>query len=184
VGGVRIPVEVVALMVSAMHAFEGRPEDGPRPDPAPVSRSDVEVRAGLGIVGDRYFGQTVHRNAAVTFLDAASLDDLAQALDLPTVPDPLLMRRNITLRGFPIDSLAARRTPDGTRVPGRRFTLDTGSGPISFQATRPANPCGWMDAVLAPGAFRALRGHGGIRTTPLSSGTLSVGPATLTVLDD
>jgi hypothetical protein len=171
-------------MVSAVHAFEGRPEDGPRPDPVPVGRSEVDVRAGLGIVGDRYFGQTVHRNAAVTFVDAAALDDLARTLELPTVPDPLLMRRNIALRGFPIDTLAASRTSDGTRVAGRRFTLDTGSGPISFQANRPANPCAWMDAVLAPGAFRALRGHAGIRTTPLTSGTLSLGPATLTLLDD
>jgi MOSC domain-containing protein YiiM len=179
VGDVRIPVEVVALMVSAVHAFEGRPQDGPRPDPAPVGRSEVEIRAGLGIVGDRYFGQTVHRNAAVTFLDAASLDDLTQALELPTVPDPLLMRRNITLRGFPIDTLAA-----GPGSVGRTFTLDTGSGPISFQANRPANPCAWMDAVLAPGAFRALRGHAGIRSTPLTSGTLSVGPATLTLPDN
>jgi hypothetical protein len=40
-----------------------------------------------------------------------------------------------------------------------------------------------MDVALAPGAFKALRGHGGIRTTPLTSGTLRVGSATLTLLD-
>jgi hypothetical protein len=167
-----VRVEVVALMVSPVHAFEGRPVEGPRADPEPVRRSEIEVRAGLGIVGDRYFGQTVHRNAAVTFIDAASLDELAQTLDLPAPPDPVLTRRNITLRGFPIDTLAAR--PGN---PGRRFTLDTGSGPIEFQAHRPANPCAWMDVVLAPGAFQDLR------TTPLTSGTLRLGPATLTLLD-
>lgn len=177
------PVEVVGLMVSGVHAYEGRPQDGPRPDPEPVGREEIEIRADLGIVGDRYFGQTVHRNAAVTFVDAASLDQLARDLSLPAVPDPLLMRRNIVLRGFPVDTLAAHRDPDGTRVPGRRFTLDTGSGPITFQANRPANPCAWMDVVLAPGAFRALRGHGGIRTTPLTSGTIHLGPGTLTLLD-
>jgi hypothetical protein len=180
---VGIPVEVVALMVSGVHAFEGRPQDGPRPDPEPVGRAEIEIRAELGIVGDRYFGQTVHRNAAVTFVDAASLDQLARDLDLPAVPDPLLMRRNIVLGGYPIDTLAAHRTPDGAPVPGRRFSLDTGTGPITFQANRPANPCAWMDVALAPGAFKALRGHGGIRTTPLTSGTLRVGSATLTLLD-
>jgi MOSC domain-containing protein YiiM len=176
-------VEIVALMVSPVHAFEGRPQDGPRPDPAPLGRSEVEVRAELGIVGDRYFGRTVHKNAAVTFLDAAALDDLAETLELPAVPDPLLMRRNIIVRGFSVDTLAAHRASDGTRIAGRRFTLDSGAGPIEFQAHRPANPCAWMDTVLAPGAFKALRGHAGIRSTPLTSGILHLGPATLTLLD-
>ncbi|HZX01831.1 MOSC domain-containing protein [Kribbella sp.] len=172
-------VEIVAFVVSGQHAFEGRPQDGPRPDPAPVARTEIEVRAGLGIVGDRYYGQAVHQNAAVTFIDAASLDEVVRVLDLPTPLDPHLTRRNITLRGFPIDDLAAGRAADGSRVPGRRFTL----GGITFQANRPANPCAWMDQVLAPGAMRALRGHGGIRATPLTSGTLRLGPTDLTVLD-
>jgi hypothetical protein len=113
-------------------------------------------------------------------------------LHLPAAPDPLLLRRNIVLRGFAVDTLAAQRThddtlaahrtPDGTRLPGRRFTLDSGSGPIEFQANRPANPCAWMDTVLAPGAFKALRGHAGVRTTPLTSGTVHLGPAILTVV--
>jgi len=178
-----IPVEVVALMVSRQHAFEGRPEDGPRPDPESVSRTEIEIRAELGIVGDRYYAQKVHRNAAITFIDAASLDELARTLGLPEVPDPVLTRRNITLRGFPIDTLAAHRAADGSRVSGRQFTLDSGAGPITFQANRPANPCAWMDKVLAPGAMKALRNHGGIRSTPLTSGILRVGPAVLTVLD-
>jgi hypothetical protein len=177
---VSIPVEIVALMVSPIHAFEGRPQDGLRPDPAPVGRAEVEVRARLGIVGDRYFGQTAHRNAAVTFLDAAALESL---LCLPATPDPLLLRRNIALRGYAVDTLAAHRGPDGTRIPGRRFSLDSGSGAVEFQANRPANPCAWMDTVLGPGAFKGLRGHGGIRTTPLTSGLLKVGPATLTLHD-
>ena len=165
-------------MVSAVHAFEGRPLDGARADPVPVRRAEVEVRAGLGIVGDRYFGQTVHRNAAVTFIAAESLDELAVTLGLPAPPDPVLTRRNITLRGFPIDDLATR-----PGHPGRRFSLDTGSGPIEFQAHRPANPCAWMDVAVAPGAFQGLRARAGIRTTPLTSGTLHLGPATLTLLD-
>ncbi len=172
-------VEIVALVVSSVHAFEGRPADGPRPDPEPVEREEIQVEAGLGIVGDRYFNQSVHRNAAVTVFDAGALDQLAVDLGLSEVPDPALTRRNIILRGFPIDELAARRTPSGERIPGAIFSLDSGSGPIRFQANRPANPCAWMDVVLAPGAFKGLRGHGGIRCTPLDSGVLRTGPATL-----
>ncbi len=172
-------VELVALVVSREHAFEGRPQDGPRTDPEPVARTEIEVRADLGIVGDRYYAQAIHKNAAVTLIDAASLDEVERVLNLDAPLDPHLTRRNITLRGFPIDELAAHRAADGTRVPGRRFTL----GSITFQANRPANPCAWMDEVLAPGAMQALRAHGGIRATPLTSGTLSLGPTNLTLLD-
>ena len=69
-------------MVSAVHAFEGRPQEGARPDPEPVGRDEVEVHAELGIVGDRYYNQKVHKNAAVTFLAAESLDQLAADLEL------------------------------------------------------------------------------------------------------
>jgi hypothetical protein len=174
-----VPIEIVALVVSPVHAYEGRPADGPRPDPEAVVREEIRVEAGLGIVGDRYFNHPVHRNAAVTVFDAGVLDQLAVDLGLAAVPDPVLTRRNLILRGYPIDQFAARRTPSGERIPGAIFTLDTGSGPIRFQANRPANPCAWMDVVLAPGAFKALRGQGGIRCTPLDSGTLHLGPATL-----
>ncbi|MEU8226893.1 MOSC domain-containing protein [Kribbella sp. NPDC048915] len=175
-------IDIVGLVVSGQHAYEGRPADGPRPDPEPVSRSVVEIRAGLGIVGDRYFGQTIHKNAAITFIDAAALDEVVDKLGLPAPLDPLRTRRNIVVRGFRLDDLAAQRLPDGTRDEGRQFVVDSGDGPITFQANRPANPCAWMDTVLAPGAMKALRGRGGIRTTPLTSGTLRLGPATLTVL--
>lgn len=177
-----VQVEVVALVAAPTHAFEGRPADGPRPDPEPVARDRVTVRAGLGLEGDRYFNHRAHRNAAVTVFDAAALDRLAADLGLPSVPDPHLTRRNIAVRGFPVDTLAARRDASGARVPGAVFSLDSGAGPIRFRARRPAAPCAWMDVVLAPGAFRGLRGHGGVRCEPLDDGELRVGPALLTVL--
>ncbi|MBP2478596.1 MOSC domain-containing protein YiiM [Crossiella equi] len=157
----RTQVEVVALHASGVHAFEGRPGDGPRPDPEPPGRTLVEIRAGLGVVGDRFFGQPAHRDAAVTVFAAESLD--------PWAADPLLTRRNIVLRGFPVDSLAR----------GSVFSLDSGDGPVRFEVHRPANPCAWMDVVIAPGAFRGLRGRGGKRTTPLDDGVLRLGPAVL-----
>ncbi|WP_405064508.1 molybdenum cofactor biosysynthesis protein [Kribbella sp. NBC_01505] len=166
------PVEIVALVVSPVHAFEGRPQDGPRPDPSPVGQAEVEIRAGLGIVGDRYFGQTAHRNAAITVLDEASLEVFDPR------PDPTVLRRNIVLRGYPVDTLAA-----GRGVAGQRFSLDSGFGAVEFQAYRPANPCAWMNAVIGDGAMKASRGHGGVRTTPLTSGRLRLGPAVFDLLD-
>ncbi|NKQ53982.1 molybdenum cofactor biosysynthesis protein [Amycolatopsis sp. K13G38] len=163
-------VEIVALVVSAVHAYEGRPADGPRPDPEPLLRQEITVRAGRGLVGDRYFNRPAHRQAAVTVFDAAAVDEWGA--------DPVLTRRNIILRGFTVDSLARTR---GAKA-GAVFALDSGSGPVRFQANRPANPCAWMDVVVAPGAFRGLRGRGGVRCTPLDDGVLRTGAATLTVL--
>ncbi|MEU4394269.1 molybdenum cofactor biosysynthesis protein [Kribbella sp. NPDC023855] len=176
-----VRVEIVGFVVSPVHAYEGRPEDGARVDPLVAGPREIEVRAGLGIVGDRYFGRSAHRKAAVTVFDAGALDELAVGLGLGEVPDPVLTRRNIIIRGYPIDQLAVRRTGSGERVPGRSFALDSGAGAVRFQAHRPANPCAWMDVVLAPGAFKSLRGRGGVRCEPLDSGILRVGPATLTV---
>jgi len=161
-------VEIEALLVSAVHAYAGRPAAGPGPDLVPVARERVEVRAGFGLVGDRYYAHPAHRRAAVTVFAAESLDLVSVELGLADVPDVLLTRRNIVLRGYPIDELA-----------GTDFSLDTGDGPVRFRGHRPANPCRWMDVVLAPGAFTALRGRGGVRCEPLTDGVLRRGPATL-----
>ncbi|CCH30766.1 MOSC domain-containing protein [Actinosynnema sp. NPDC047251] len=166
-----LTAEVVALHVSPVHAYEGRPADGPRPDPGPVSRDHVVVRAGLGLVGDRYFNHAAHRRAAVTVFAAESLEGVAAGLGLAAAPSPLLVRRNVVLRGFDVDGLARHDV----------FALDTGDGPVRFEAHRPANPCAWMDAVIAPGAFRAMRGRGGVRCVPLDDGVLRLGPVTVTV---
>ncbi|WP_112241833.1 molybdenum cofactor biosysynthesis protein [Kribbella monticola] len=179
-----VPVEIVALVVSPVHAYEGRPSDGPQPDPEPIAREMVTVRAGLGLVGDRYYNRPAHRRAAVTVFDAQALDDLAASVGLLEVPDPHSTRRNIALRGFAVDELASRRRPDGGRVNGAIFSLDSGSGPVRFQAHRPANPCAWMDVAVAPGAFKGLRGRGGVRCEPLDDGELRLGPATLAILTD
>jgi MOSC domain-containing protein YiiM len=157
----RREVEIVALHVSPVHAYEGRPSDGPRADPEPVSRDHVEIRAGLGITGDRYFNHPAHRNGAVTLIAAESLDAWPV--------DPLLARRNVVVRGFDVDAL-----PRGTV-----FRLDA----VRFEVHRPANPCAWMDAVIAPGAFKALRGKGGIRCVPLDDGVLRVGRAALAIMN-
>jgi MOSC domain-containing protein YiiM len=166
-----VDVVIEALLVSAIHAYEGRPADGPRPDPVPVLRERVEVRAGLGLVGDRYFAHPAHRRAAVTVFAAESLDPLATDLGLPGVPDAALARRNIVLRGARVDDLV-----------GREFSLDSGEGPVRFRGHRPAQPCRWMDVVIGPGAWKALRGRGGVRCEPVDDGWLRLGPATLQVL--
>ena len=50
-----------------------------------------------------------------------------------------------------------------------------------LRVNRRANPCGWLDVAIAPGAMRALRGRAGVRCTPLNDGRLRVGPVDVVV---
>ncbi len=148
--------EIVELLASPAHRFEGRPSDGPAPVPAGELTGEIHLRAGLGIVGDRYFAKPAHRDASVTVMAAESLPPgagLAQA------------RRNILVSGIVVDDLV-----------GQVLCLDSGDGPVRLHVRRRANPCAWMDVVIGPGAFRALRGKGGVRCVPLNDGVLRLGP--------
>jgi MOSC domain-containing protein YiiM len=164
-----IAVEIVELLASPVHRYEGRPADGPAPAPGDELRDELELRAGLGIVGDRFFNQAAHRASSVTIQSIEKLEAVAAELGIPQ-PTLLQTRRNILLRGVDVDALA--RTP---------FSLDSGGGEIRFGDPRPANPCAWMDVAVAPGAHRALRRRGGLRTGPLDDGVLRIGPATLRI---
>lgn len=165
-------VEVVALVVSPGHSywFHSRdPADGVGPHPT-LTPGEVVVEAGLGIVGDPFHGKASALSSAVSFVAAEAVEEVARALGLAVdALDPVLMRRNVVLRGADLNALRHKG-----------FALDTGGGPVTFEAAGETSPCAWMDAVLAPGARDLLRGRGGLRALPTSSGVLRVGPATLT----
>lgn len=162
----RYDVEIVGLVASPGHRYDGRP-GGAVPEQAGDSRGGIEVRGGYGVVGDRYAGRPAHRDAQLTVLAAEAVDALAA--ELGTGPlDPLLARRTVVLRGAEVESLR-----------GVEFSLDNGAGEVRLRGGRPANPCAWLDTVLAPGAHRGLRGRAGIRCAALSDGVLRLGPAVL-----
>nr|WP_221377392.1 molybdenum cofactor biosysynthesis protein [Actinoplanes polyasparticus] len=152
---------IVELLASPVHRFEGRPSDGPAPAPPGELVDHVRVRAGLGIVGDRYFGRPAHRDASVTVISQESL---------PAGAGLAAVRRNVLLAGLAVDDLI-----------GSVLTLDSGDGPVRLQVNQRAHPCAWMDVTVGPGAWKALRGKGGIRCTPLDDGILRIGPVRATV---
>ena len=157
-------VEIVGLLASPRHRYDGRPgTEVPAQDVD--RRNELTIRGGFGVVGDRYAGRPAHRDASVTVLAVESLEAVAAELGVPPF-DPLLARRNVVLRGADVDALR-----------GRTFTL----GGVTLLGGRAANPCRWMDVVLAPGAHRGMRGRGGVRCRPLSDGVLRLGPSTLVV---
>ena len=153
--------EIVQLLASPVHRYEGRPSDGPAPAPPGELTAQIRLRAGLGIVGDRYFAKPAHRDASVTIIARESL---------PTGTDLVQTRRNVLVTGIAVDDLV-----------GSVLTLDSGDGPVRLRVRRRANPCAWMDVAIAPGAFKALRGKGGVRCVPLDDGVLRVGPVTVEI---
>jgi hypothetical protein len=163
------PVTVEMLLVSPRHRYEGRPADGAAPvlpGQQDELRDRVELRAGLGIVGDRYFAARAHVHATVTVIDCDALDRIGAELGVDL--RYAATRRNVFLRGVPVDELRSTA-----------FSLDTGDGAVRFRGYRPANPCAWMDHEVAAGAFRAMRGHGGVRCDPESDGVLTLGAGVL-----
>jgi hypothetical protein len=156
--------EIVQLLASPVRRFQGRPADGPSPAPAGELVDQIRLRAQLGIVGDRYFGRQAHREASVTVI---ARESLPPGVGLAEV------RRNILLSGLAVDELV-----------GSVLVLDSGHGPVRLQVNRPAHPCAWMDVTIGPGAWKSLRGRGGIRCTPLDDGTLTLGPVHVTVTSE
>lgn len=152
---------IVQLLASPVHRYQGRPADGPAPAPPGELVSEVQLRAELGIVGDRYFGRPAHRAASVTVIAQEAL---------PPGVDLVQVRRNILTTGIAVDELV-----------GSVLVLDSGDGPVRLRVNRPANPCAWMDVTIGPGGWRALRRRGGVRCTPLDDGTLRVGPVDVRV---
>ena len=151
--------EIVLLLASPLHRYEGRPRDGALPFDGRETPDEIVVRKGLGVVGDRFFGKAAHRQESVTIMAIEGVEGLG---------DPARTRRNILVRGIDIDGMR-----------GQEFSLDSGDGPVWFRAHRPANPCAWMDEQLRPGAMKALRNRGGMRCEPLTDGVLRTGPVTL-----
>jgi MOSC domain-containing protein YiiM len=165
-GTYRYNVEILHLLVSPAHAYFGRAREGAADVPTTDAES-VELVAGKGIVGDRFFGKAAHMDAAVTLISIEALE--AMAAELGAAPfDPLLTRRNVVLRGAHLPPLI-----------GGEFALESHGQEIRLKAGRPANPCAWMDQMLAPGAHKAMRGRGGVRCQPLTDGVLHRGPAVL-----
>lgn len=153
---------IVQLLASPVHRFAGRPQDGAAPAPPGELVGEIHVRKDLGIVGDRYYAHPAHRDAAITVI---AQESLPPGVDLNHV------RRNVLVSGVPVDDLV-----------GAVLEWDCGDGPVRLRVNRAANPCAWMDVTIAPGAWRSLRGKGGVRCTPLNDGVLRVGPVTVNVV--
>jgi hypothetical protein len=143
---------VVEALLTAAHA-----ED------AMQTHEGVELRAGRGIVGDRYFDGTGTFSASekhgqqLTLIEAEVLDALRDdGLHLT----PADARRNIVTRGTDLNALVGQEFQIGTaRCIGRRL----------------CEPCSHLQRLTGTALLRAMVHRGGLRADILTSGVVHVG---------
>ena len=122
-------------------------------------RDEVELVAGSGIVGDRYFDYREDYKGQITFFDEAVWREVREKFALPDL-EASAFRRNAVVRGIDVNALI-----------GRRFSL----GELEFTGSEEAAPCYWMDEACGPGVFDYLWGKGGLRCRIVKGGTLAKG---------
>jgi MOSC domain-containing protein YiiM len=111
----------------------------------------------VGLEGDHYQNQGGSRQ--VTLIQAEHLDVLASLLGLGKIA-PELTRRNIVVRDINLLSLK-----------GKRFHV----GQALLEYSGECHPCSRMEKNFGPGAYNAMRGHGGITAKVVSGGIIKLG---------
>lgn len=135
------------------------------PGAKPQARESVEVKAGQGIVGDRYFDGTGtfskklegNRKRELTFIAAEEVDRFNAATGEGLAYGDL--RRNVITRGVQLGELV-----------GKTFSI----GPATFQGIELCEPCAHLAATVSAKVLPHLV-HTGLRAAILSSGTIRVG---------
>ena len=148
-------VEVTHLFISPGHDFFGRHGLG-RESHEITNQEQVELVAGSGIQGDRFFDYKEDYKGQITFFDGAVWDEVRAHFQLPELPVSNF-RRNVILRGIDLNELI-----------GSTFSL----GDLQFSGSEESKPCYWMDQACAPGVEEFLKGKGGLRCRILQGGTL------------
>ena len=150
------------LYTSPGHNFFGR-HGHPPGEHSIVEHDAIELVAGRGLSGDRFFDWKAEYKGQVTLLDIAVVDDVRKHAGNPGLPASAF-RRNIVVSGIDLNSLI-----------GRRFRLNG----LLLEGTEECRPCYWMDQACGkPGTEELMKGRGGLRCRILESGILKPGPST------
>lgn len=158
-------LEVKHLFVSPAHDFKGR--HGQEREVNEIrDEEEVELVAGSGIAGDRYFDYKEDFKGQITFFDEAVWKAVREKFALPDLPASEF-RRNVITRGVDLNELI-----------GQHFAI----GDLEFTGSEEAKPCYWMDQACKPGVEEFLRGQGGLRCRIVKGGTLTQGGCELRIL--
>lgn len=151
------------LFTSPGHKYVGH--HGKEPSDFPMEeKQSLELIAGKGIVGDRYFDWKEDYKGQITFFDQAMVKGVREKIDQPELP-AMIFRRNVIIEGVDLNSLI-----------GKRFSL----GDAQFEGIEECRPCYWMDYATGEESVEEfLKGHGGLRCRILTDSTLESGECEL-----
>jgi MOSC domain-containing protein YiiM len=132
-------------------------------DPA-RTLSATQALAGIGLADDRLGkkGESELSTRQVTLVQAEHLPVIAQLAQLSGVAavDPVRLRRNLVVSGINLLALRNARVQVGEAV---------------LEIVGPCAPCSRMETEVGPGAYAAMRGHGGMTARVITSGAIEVG---------
>ena len=120
--------------------------------------TEVESVAVLahGLEGDHYAGRSGNRS--VTLIQKEHIDAVASLLHKNKI-DPADLRRNIVVSGINLLALKDREFKIGTAV---------------LKMTGLCHPCSRMEENFGAGGYNAVRGHGGINASVISTGIINL----------
>ena len=120
--------------------------------------SAASLIVSKGVAGDHY--DTARDGPRqVTIIANEDISAISGFLGMPMIA-PDLLRRNLVTSGINVFALKDRRFRVGSAI------LE-GSGECA--------PCSLLEAALGPGAYNAVRGHGGITARVVESGQVNIG---------
>lgn len=149
--------ELLEIWISPGNDFRGH-HGGRRGDHGIERVDEVECVAGMGLMGDRYFGYKPEFKGQVTFFDADAVQAVREHLDRPGLSGGEF-RRNLIVGGVDLSEWV-----------GRRFRFQG----VEFEGSEECKPCYWMDEAVAPGTWEFLKPacRGGLRARILTDGIL------------
>ncbi len=143
----------------------------PARDARAVSVPSTIALVSRGLEGDRSAAKAPSRpeggKRQVTLIQAEHIPLIGGWTDHDI--DPADLRRNLVVSGV---NLLAQRSPFADQPLRVRLGRD-----VLLEITGPCDPCSKMEALLGPGGYNAMRGHGGTTARVLQGGTIAVGDA-------
>jgi MOSC domain-containing protein YiiM len=129
-----------------------------------VALADRGLDGDRSAAGTRTAGSTSKRQVTLFQFEHLPLVAKWSARD---AVDPKELRRNLVISGI---NLISTRSPFSDQP----LRLHVGAE-VVLLITGPCDPCSKMEAVLGPGAYNALRGHGGMTSRVLEGGLVQIG---------